>query len=43
MLQKPQDPDSTDADGKSPLMTASLEVHIEVVCLLLEAQGHAQL
>ncbi|OLP87284.1 Ankyrin-2 [Symbiodinium microadriaticum] len=37
LLQRPQNPDSTDASAMSPLTVASSEGHIDIVRLLLEA------
>ena len=37
MLHLPQNPDTTDVHGRSPLMAASAKGHTEVLRLLLEA------
>ena len=37
MLQHPQNPNMVDSQGRSALVAASQEGHVEILCLLLEA------
>ena len=43
MLQLPLNPDLVDAQGTSALMAASSEGHVEILSLLLEADGDTKL